>query len=114
MFFALRSTIAHLVHAWMATPVSAEEPEDVTHLLEAVSAPLPVVVGSPPAMDVGLPGTPEWGDELGEEDAATEQMSERGALRLMSQAGFDAEDTMPRMERYNLDWDDGTQVYLSA
>ena len=28
---------------------------------------------------------------------------ERGALRLMSQAGFDAEDTMPRMERYNLD-----------
>lgn len=114
MFFALRSTIAHLFHAWMATPVSAEEPEDVTHLLEAVSAPLPVAVGAPPVIDVGLLGTPEWGDELGEEDAATEEMSERRALRLMAQAGFDAEETMPRMDRFNMDWDDGTQVFLSA
>ena len=114
MFFALRSTIARLFHASTAAPVSVEEPDDVTHLLEAVSAPLPVVVGARPVMDVGLLGTPEWGDELGEEDEPTEQMSERPALRLMTQAGFDPEDTMPRMDRLDLDWEDGMQVYLSA
>lgn len=114
MFFALRSTIARLFHAPEAAPISVEEPDDVTHLLEAVSAPLPVAAGARPVMDVGLLGVSDWGDELGEEDAATEQMSERPALRLMTQAGFDAEDTMPRMDRPGMDWDDGTQVYLSA
>jgi hypothetical protein len=90
MFAALRTATARFLGVRPLPAGLDESVTDVTHLLEAVTAPLPVAVGSMPGptLPVDEPVAFEWGDELGEEDLSTDEMPEREARQVLLQAGI--------------------------
>ena len=96
MFAALRIATARLLGPRSVPALSDDAYADVTHLLEVVTAPLPITVGTVPAADMILDETVEleWGDGLGEEDVATDEMSEREARQVLRQAGIQLDENL--------------------
>ncbi|HCH66965.1 MAG: hypothetical protein CL927_08140 [Deltaproteobacteria bacterium] len=115
MYVAFRSVLARLFTVQDPSASVVEELAEVTHLLEVVTAPLPVVAGAPPADHADFMLQIEWCDDLSEEEDATEDLSERRARQLLLHAGIDLEETMPGRRGFGSGWrGDGTQVFLSA
>ncbi len=104
MFAALRTATARLLGSRRPVPGAGDEAyADVTHLLEAVTAPLPVYVGTVPTPGFLLEDTVEieWGAGLEDDDLATEEVSEREAGQVLRQAGvlLDEGSLSDRIER---------------